>query len=52
MGNKVVTCDLPLPLKQKHLSTYMNPEQIHLVQASWDLIKDDLAKLGMLVFLK
>ena len=52
MGNKIVTCDLLIPTKQKRLNTYLKPEQIKLVQGSWDLIKDDLSKLGIIVFLR
>ena len=52
MGNKIVTCDLLIPAKQKRLNTYLKPEQIKLVQGSWDLIKDDLSKLGIIVFLR
>ena len=52
MGNKVVRCDFVLPVKQPRLSTYLTTEQIYLVQHSWELIKDDLSKLGIIVFLR
>lgn len=32
------------------LSAYLTIHQIHIVQDTWDLIKDDLAKLGIIIF--
>ncbi|KAJ8308064.1 hypothetical protein KUTeg_012938 [Tegillarca granosa] len=48
MGNKPITC--PLHRKKNQLHTYLTPRQIHLVQDSWDLLKDDLSELGEVVF--
>lgn len=51
MGNKI-TCDLPLPTIGKPLRALLSTKQIHLVQSSWDLIKCDLHRLGLVVFLR
>lgn len=52
MGNQAITCpDVPKTRGQE-LGKYLTVRQIHLVQNSWDLIKDDLGKLGLIVFLR
>lgn len=50
MGNQALAC--PVQTGGKQLNTYLTPRQIHLVQDSWDLLKDDLPKLGLCVFLR
>ncbi|XP_052239969.1 neuroglobin-like [Dreissena polymorpha] len=47
MGNKM---HLPFPNRGKQLHKVLTPDQIQLVQGSWALIKDDLEKLGLIVF--
>ena len=52
MGNKLTLCDLPYSQSGKQLKTVLTPEQIRMVQGSWDLIKGDLSKLGLVVFVR
>ncbi|KAK3092881.1 hypothetical protein FSP39_008346 [Pinctada imbricata] len=52
MGNQA-TGGCPFPTSGgKQLNTYLTSRQIHLVQDTWEEIKDDLAKLGVIVFLR
>ncbi|XP_060590010.1 neuroglobin-like isoform X2 [Ruditapes philippinarum] len=50
MGNKFVTCDLPIRHKGKQLHTCLTQDQIYLVQSSWGLINSDLPRLGLIIF--
>lgn len=52
MGNQAITCPVPPKVKGQELGKYLTVRQIHLVQNSWDLIKDDLGKLGLCVFMR
>ena len=52
MGNRAITCPVAPKVKGQELGKYLTVRQIHLVQNSWDLIKDDLGKLGLCVFLR
>lgn len=52
MGNTVVTCPAAGNGGGKELSTYLSLHQIHQIQDTWDLIKDDLGQLGIIVFMR
>lgn len=51
MGNQAMNCPAA-PTGDTQLNAYLTPRQIHLVQDTWDIIKDDLSKLGVIVFLR
>ncbi|XP_063425920.1 neuroglobin-like [Mytilus trossulus] len=57
MGNTIVNCP-SVPNggggggRGGQLSTYLTLHQIHQIQDTWDLIKDDLGKLGIIVFMR
>ncbi|OWF43371.1 neuroglobin-like [Mizuhopecten yessoensis] len=51
MGNQALNCP-SAATGDTQLNTYLTPRQIHLVQDTWDIIKDDLSKLGVIVFLR
>lgn len=52
MGNTVVTCPAAGNGGGKELSTCLSLHQIHQIQDTWDLIKDDLGQLGIIVFMR
>ncbi|WAR19735.1 hypothetical protein MAR_001573 [Mya arenaria] len=52
MGNKMPNCVIPYPSRDKHLHMVLSTEQVKLVQGSWELLKDDLGRLGLIVFLR
>ncbi|KAL8583843.1 hypothetical protein ACOMHN_040312 [Nucella lapillus] len=53
MGNsQAVACiDRTGGSKAQYLNKYLTPQQIQLVQGSWDIMKEDLPTLGVTVFL-
>ncbi|WAR19739.1 NGB-like protein [Mya arenaria] len=52
MGNKMPNCAIPYSSRDKHLHMVLSTEQVKLVQGSWELLKDDLGRLGLIVFLR
>ena len=53
MGNtQAVACLDRTGPKAQYLNKYLTPEQIQVVQASWDIMKEDLPTLGVTVFLR
>lgn len=57
MGNSITTCPTATTTTKGgsgggQLCTYLSHHQIHLIQDTWDLIKGDLAKLGVIVFMR
>ena len=36
--------------EDKELSEYLHEDDIHLVQMSWELLQDDLEKIGVIIF--
>ncbi|WAR19734.1 NGB-like protein, partial [Mya arenaria] len=52
MGNKMPSCAIPYPNRDKQLHMVLSTEQVRLVQGSWELLKDELGRLGLIVFLR
>ncbi|XP_060590011.1 neuroglobin-1-like isoform X3 [Ruditapes philippinarum] len=52
MGNKIVRNSLDKPRKSNQLNTCLSPEQIELVQSSWQVIQSDLSELGLIIFIR
>ncbi|KAK7507110.1 hypothetical protein BaRGS_00001961, partial [Batillaria attramentaria] len=53
MGNiQAASCiDRAAGSKAQYLNKYLTPQQIHVVQETWDIMKEDLPTLGVTVFL-